>query len=337
MALVIDILRDLLPYKRKTTPSGWTSFDAPCCQHRGHSRDTKMRGGIMLGSEFVYHCFNCGYATGWSPGNSIHPKLRNLCKWLGASDEDIKRLIFEALKTEGDNYIAKIHEPSLEFAEKQLPESAMPIAQWLEQFEDMTGEFLNPVIEYLINRGCNPLSNHFYWSPAEGYDDRVLVPFRYQGKIVGSTARKISEGKTKYLSDQHPHFVFNLDEQLDASKYVFVVEGPFDAIAVGGVALLSNNISENQAKLINRLHKQVIVIPDQDKAGLEVIDKARELGWSVAFPNWDSDVKDCSQAVNTYGKLFVIMDILKTATEGTIKINLAKAQMKKRLLNVETD
>jgi len=51
-----------------------------------------------------------GFATGWSPGNSISPKLRDLCKWLGASDDDVKRLIFEALKTEGDNYVAKERE-----------------------------------------------------------------------------------------------------------------------------------------------------------------------------------------------------------------------------------
>jgi len=156
-------------------------------------------------------------------------------------------------------------------------------------------------------------------SPAEGYSDRVIIPFKYQGRIVGSTGRKITKGKPKYLSDQHPNFVFNVDEQLDDSKYVFVVEGPFDALAIGGVALLSNNISEQQAKIINRLHKHVIVIPDQDKAGLDVIDKARDLGWSVAFPTWDSDVKDCSDAVNRYGKLFVIMDLIKTATERIYK------------------
>jgi len=337
MALVIDILRDLIPYKRKTTPSGWTSFDAPCCHHRGHNRDTKMRAGIMLNNEFVYHCFNCGFATGWSPGNSISPKLRDLCKWLGASDDDVKRLIFEALKTEGDNYVAKEREISVDFPPKDLPESSMPISKWLETYDDMTSEFLNPVIEYLINRGCNPLSNHFYWSPAEGYSDRVIIPFKYQGRIVGSTGRKITKGKPKYLSDQHPNFVFNVDEQLDDSKYVFVVEGPFDALAIGGVALLSNNISEQQAKIINRLHKHVIVIPDQDKAGLDVIDKARDLGWSVAFPTWDSDVKDCSDAVNRYGKLFVIMDLIKTATEGSIKINLAKGHMKRRLQNAQTN
>jgi len=40
------------------------------------------------------------------------------------------------------------------------------------------------------------------------------------------------------------------------------------------------------------LGHEVIVIPDQDEAGLNLIKKAMEYGWSVAFPTWDNDVKD---------------------------------------------
>ncbi|SVB27525.1 uncharacterized protein METZ01_LOCUS180379, partial [marine metagenome] len=37
--LVQDTLYSHLPGKRKTTPSGWTSFNAPCCHHNGESQD----------------------------------------------------------------------------------------------------------------------------------------------------------------------------------------------------------------------------------------------------------------------------------------------------------
>ena len=36
-----------LPAKRKTTPSGWTSFNAPCCVHNGTGADTRQRGGLI--------------------------------------------------------------------------------------------------------------------------------------------------------------------------------------------------------------------------------------------------------------------------------------------------
>jgi len=40
MNLVQDAITLHLPSKQKTTPSGWTSFNAPCCHHNGTSADT---------------------------------------------------------------------------------------------------------------------------------------------------------------------------------------------------------------------------------------------------------------------------------------------------------
>lgn len=41
MTLVVDLFRTLIPARAKASPSGWTSFNAPCCGHRGHSPDTE--------------------------------------------------------------------------------------------------------------------------------------------------------------------------------------------------------------------------------------------------------------------------------------------------------
>jgi DNA primase len=187
------------------------------------------------------------------------------------------------------------------------------------------------VIEYVVSRGHDPFDGNFYWSPEAGYESRVIVPFRYQGRVVGNTARKVIEGKPKYLSDQHPHFVFNIDAQSELQKYVFVCEGPFDALAIGGVALLTNEIADQQSRIINTLGHEVIVIPDQDRAGVNLINRAVELDWSVAFPTWDHDVKDVADAVRRYGKLFVLVDAIKTAQRGNIKINMAKKQLEHRI------
>ncbi len=335
MTLVLDTLRTLLPYKRKQTPSSWISFNAPCCHHRGHKPDDRMRGGVAFNEGFVYHCFNCGFSTGWQPGRPISFKLRELCSWLGAPDDTIKQLIFEALKTERPDYVKQHYSPPVEFTKKDLPEGSLPLIEWMqEKLDPDTEQKILSVIQYLIDRGFNPLAENFYWSPIDGYDNRVIIPFLYHGQIVGSTARRITDGKPKYLSDQHPNFVFNMDAQPDNRKYVIVCEGPFDALAVGGVALLTNEISEQHARIINSLSRQVIFVPDQDKAGIAGIDKARELGWSVAFPNWSDGIKDCSDAVKEYGKMFTIVDIINTAVSGNIKINLMRNQMIKKIKNV---
>ena len=286
----------------------------------------------MFSEGVVYNCFNCKYTASWQPGRNISEKLKSLCRWLGANDDQIKELVFEALKTESTEYEAEHFVEKVKFTKKELPEGALPLVEWLDaKLDDEQEQQLITVVEYVVKRGYDPLSRHFYWSPMPGFADRVIIPFLYEGVVVGSTARKVRDGKPKYLSDQHPFFVFNVDDQAPQNKYVFVCEGPFDALAVGGVALLTNEISQQQAHIINQLGKEVIVIPDQDKAGLMLIKQAIDYGWSVAFPTWDDHVKDCADAVQTYGKLFVIVDIIKTAQQGEIKISVARNNLETRL------
>jgi hypothetical protein len=258
--------------------------------------------------------------------------MKTLSRWLGASEDTVKELVFEAMKTEGEEYRPSPSTVQVAFTDKELPEGAMPLLDWVnsEYFKDLS-LLLEPVISYVVNRGYDHFNGDFYWSPSPGYENRVILPFRWQGRIVGNTARKVVEGKPKYLSDQHPHFVFNFDQQRDDQRYIFVCEGPFDALAIGGVALLTNDIAEQQSRIIDSLGAEVIVIPDQDRAGLVLYDRAAELDWSIAVPNWGADVKDVADAVLKYGKLFVIVDAIKTSQQGQIKIKMAKQQQELKL------
>ena len=331
MTLVLDRFRLLLP-RIKSSPSGWISFNAPCCQHRGHARDTRKRAGIMFSEGVVYNCFNCKYTASWQPGRTLTEKFKTLCRWLGANDDEIKHLVFEALKTESLDYEPEHFVEKVKFTKKDLPEATMTIAEWVNSaYLPDISEDIGLVIDYIISRGFDPLDDNFCWSPAPGFIDRVIIPFKYDGIVVGNTARKVKEGRPKYLSDQHPFFVFNVDVQDPLNKYVFVCEGPFDALAVGGVALLTNEISQQQAHIINGLGKEVIVIPDQDKAGLALINQAVDYDWSVAFPNWGEDVKDCADAVKKYGKLFVVVDIIETAQKGAIRLEMAKKMQEQKI------
>jgi hypothetical protein len=251
---------------------------------------------------------------------------------MGANDDDIKLLVFEALKTESEDYEPEAQVAKVEFEDKELPEGSLSISEWVNSaYLPDISEDIGPVIDYVISRGYDPFDGNFYWSPSAGYENRVIIPFRYQHRIVGSTARKVVDGRPKYLSDQHPHFVFNTDAQKENQKYIFVVEGPFDALSVGGVALLTNDIADQQARIINGLDSEIIVIPDQDEAGLNLIKKAMHYNWSVAFPTWDDNVKDVADAVQKYGKLFVIVDAIKTAVSGDIKLTMALRKLENKL------
>ena len=107
--------------------------------------------------------------------------------------DTINTMIFEALKTESPDYKPRESQVRISFAEKKLPENSLPIADWLNT--DFAGnakleENFAKVVAYIYDRNFEPTSNNFYWSPEEGYSDRVIIPFYYKGKIVGNTARK---------------------------------------------------------------------------------------------------------------------------------------------------
>jgi hypothetical protein len=335
MTLVVDLFKQNLPPKARITPSGWTSFNAVCCHHRGEAPDDRKRGGVNFNQGLVYHCFNCGFTASWKPGRQISFKLKELMKWLGAPDDDINKMVFEAMRSEAVEEQAHAHPLFTRFPEKELPANSLPMEEWIDaeiQDHDLEQQ-LAKVVKYVVDRGFDPLDRNFYWTPELGFRDRVIIPFKYDGKIVGYTARKVTDGKPKYLSDQHPNYVFNIDSVTDWQNYVFVVEGPFDALSIGGMALLHNELGEEQARLINKLGKTVIVIPDQDQAGLKLIDDAVKQDWMVAFPTWDPSIKDCAAAVEKYGSLFVIIDAISTAVAGNVKIQLYKKKLEKALKN----
>jgi DNA primase len=73
-------------------------------------------------------------------------------------------------------------------------------------------------------------------------------------------------------------------------------------------------------------------VPDQDKAGLELIDRAVELGWAVSIPAWE-DCKDVNDAVKKYGRLGTILSIMQARETSRIKIELQKKALAKRLSN----
>lgn len=333
MTEVIEQILSLFPPNARATSSGWRSFNAACCHHRGHNHDTRKRAGVLISQGIVYHCFNCGYSTGWQPGKTIGLKFKTLLQWLGASDQEISEIQLNVLRIKPDE--TKIEQTFTEtFSVRELPLNTKSISDWVEDNLSVDDETdLRTVVEYLVSRGFDPLSNHFSWSPEAGYRDRVIIPFLYNGNVVGSTARRVKNLPPKYLSNQPKNFVFNLDNQNNHRKYIFVVEGPFDAIAVDGVAVLTNEIAESQARLINSMNREVIVIPDQDNPGITIIDQAKDLGWSVAFPNWEAGIKDCADAVRHYGRLFVTIDAILTAQKGSIKIEMAKRVMQKKLEN----
>lgn len=320
--IVADILLQYVPSGSKTTQSGWISFNAPCCIYNGETRDDRGRAGIIIEDPVVsYHCFNCGYTTAWQPGRHLSYKMRNLLSWMGVPDSDINRLVLAVLKEnegiDAEEYFTEFPE----FSTTMLPEGARPILEY-----NSPSAQLKRVIDYAQSRKFELDDYNFHWTPELQYRDRLIVPFYYERRLVGWTARSIkSNARPKYISNQQPGYVFNIDRQHYKKQFAIVVEGPLDAIHIDGVAVLKNEISDQQVMVLNRLRKDIVVLPDRDLAGRALMEQALELGYSISMPDWDEDIKDVGDAVQRYGKIYTLYSIVSSAESSNLK-NQVKAR-----------
>ncbi len=319
MSIVSDLLTAYLPAKRKTTPSGWTSFNAPCCTHNNENADKRQRGGVIYEGDVIsYHCFNCGYKASWQPGRSLSYKFKKLLEWCNTPDNEITKLALDVMR---ENEGVEVQQMKIElptFETVPLPPDAVKIT-------DITdfNKFSMAVLEYMAARNLNVDDTDYYWSPSLGYRDRLIIPFYYEKRIVGWTARTITADKNpKYLTETQPGFVYGLDEQSYNKVFAIVCEGQVDAIHIDGCALGGSEINDQQAMLLNRLAKDIIVVPDRDSAGSKLVERAIELGWSVSLPEWSQEVNDIGDAVSKYGRLYTLYSIANAAESSPLKIRL---------------
>jgi DNA primase len=181
--------------------------------------------------------------------------------------------------------------------------------------------------EYLDSRGVLELSEWYTSaSPLQGMDNRVILPYTSDNKIVGYTARWIGDvpdKKTaKMITSRPPSFVFNLDHQSQQRKYTIVTEGEYDALTLDGVAVMTNSISPEQAKIIEDIDIEPVVLPDKDRAGMTLALQAAELGWSVSFPDWPSGIKDANDAARQFGRVAVLQSVILAIESSPLKIKL---------------
>lgn len=311
---VHNLLMQNLPVRTNRTPSGWQTFDCPMCN------DKRKRAGVIQDSAKIsYHCFNCGYTTGWSMNPHLGKKFKDLAERMGADRTEIHRVQMDLLKhseeletTESEGYVYS----TSKFETVELPENAQTI-------ESLPAD--NPLRLYAQERGILGAYPLLHFSDMAN-KRRVIVPFTYNGDLVGWSGRHISppdKETPKYLMNTQPGYVFNVDAFADTPREIVIVtEGIFDAILVDGVSILGNSVTPEQAHLIEKLGKRVILCPDRDDAGKELIQQALALDWEVSFPPWHHSCKDAADAVKLYGRLATVNSIIKHSTNNKIKIEV---------------
>lgn len=312
--LAHGLLLDHVPLRAIRTASGWITFNCVWCQDR-----RKRAGIIETGARISYHCFNCGFKAGWTPGSGLSQRYRDLAQRLGAGTEEINKVILALLKHGAE--LERI-DPSTQvhhyvgFPSVELPADTQLISDLPEDHE---------LKKYARDRGVLELTPLLHFPSDLAQQRRIIVPFMFNNEIVGWTGRHVAPGHKsvpKYLGHTPRGYVYNIDRFLGQRQVVVLVEGVLDAVLLDCAAVMSNGISTEQATLVERLGKRVVVMPDRDAAGQQLIQDAVKYGWEVSFPPWPRGCKDAADACRLYGRMLTLSSILTHAVSNPVKIKV---------------
>lgn len=336
--LIYDALTQSISGLKRRGTNSWSNFNAICCIHNGETRpDNRNRGGIMITSDdsCVYHCFNCKYKASWRPGAQLSRKMESLLEWTFMPHEELKRIKFKvwqqwASAKEGVTHdFSKPISTRFNFKEVALPTGAKPFSFWMQP-ENFVPEF-EEVAAYVMDRSEEIFNGYeYYWTPSKEFsiNKRVIIPFKWEDKIVGYTARDVTGNlKNRYYGTVQPNYIFNTESIDYDNEYIFVTEGSFDAIAINGVAMLGDKITPEQAEWLKQTGKKIVIVPDREKMGGKLVDAALQHGWYVSFPAWGDDltsIKDAAQAVKKLGKIYTMLSIIDVMFKDALTINVRR-------------
>jgi hypothetical protein len=257
--------------------------------------------------------------------------------WFGIPQEDIQRAKLQALSLIVDGAGLKpttLYDNVLQFTFKhcELPENSKPIIKLAEE-TDLNNDFID-VVEYLLSRG-SAITNHwdYYWSPSvkHNFNNRFIIPFYWQNKLVGWTARYAGNPPRysnipRYWNSELPNgYLFNADQlSYSPNEYVILVEGPLDAIAINGVASLGSTLNNTQISWLNSAPQIKIVMPDRQLKNQNLIDIALSQGWYVSFPDWEPNIKDSADAAKKYGRIYTLQSIISSRTNSSLEIAMKR-------------
>jgi hypothetical protein len=307
---------------------GWQAVRCHVCND--HTRKG-LRGSFKFENGVVdYKCWNCGHSSRYNPEENEYYS-KNMLTTLEAfniPEDEYQAVILNspawqhgAKKSTHDNKKVTKIEPRV----LKMP----PHFYYLKDAapDDFVAE---AAIEYLEGRGVDP--NSYPFMLAHKVEDpklmklnkwlgRVIMPIYKNNNLIYYIGRALYDAERKYETPatEKDKILFGFDhifEYTDAP--IFVVEGWFDAFAIGGVAVLGNIISEPQRIWLDKSQREKIYIPDRFGDGKRAAEQALDFGWSISTPDIGSDPKDMDEAVQKYGKIYVIKSILENkATRET--------------------
>lgn len=351
---------------------GWRQNQSGCpyC-HDGKSKNPRSHF-LFRNDEIGFQCFNCGAKHRFN-GNNINSIAKFISKsaWkkTGAILLELKKeKIFpnsdlknqEELKEElGEDTLDLI-----DYKEVELPDVSI---KWTTKADKVAPRYRKGFIEnkkkvkmYLSEHGLTDIAkNKELYICMEGeYSNRLVFPIYFDGKLISWTARALYPTSAKYLYppaedefNDRGTLVYGLDKLFKAEdvKQIFVTESLVDSWILGGMAVLSKNITQEQIDIMKKFNfqkKRLIFVLDKDKInfkwdtdlkGLELgkaVLKAKVPEWKVSYPLFTTPAKDVGDSYEKFGWLETYDKIMSNIVKGdrdlTLKTKLANVGVGKK-------
>ncbi len=275
-------------YKDKFIPEKYTK-DSMFCKCPWHQENT---GSLVFFSNGTFKCFGCG----------IHGDIITLVQLL-------EKVSFEeACKIIGDNVGYPISltpiNPAWEAYKDRLDNHTRRYWSILQQTPEALNYLINirGISPQMIDRfrlGFTPADEYKYRSDIGSISSKLVFPIlehkRRNPKCVGMAYRSLTDEKPKYINDSNQDgrdgqdlalsgvfikgdMLYGLYQAYDGIKqfeYAILTEGYFDVIALhqsgltNAVCSMGTCLTDAQISSLARLTKNVLIIYDGDKAGVE--------------------------------------------------------------------
>ncbi len=312
--------------------------DEVFCKCIWHKEDT---ASLVFFSNGTYKCFGCGE----------HGDVITLVQRMeGVSFE-------EACKIIGDNVgypIASIDiNPAHEAYKDVMDNHTRRYWNILQHTPDalyylMTRRGLNQETIDLYRLGFTAIDEYRYRTDIGNISARIAIPIlehkRRKPKCVGIAYRTITEQKPKYINDCNQegrdgqdqgltgvfikgnmlYGLYQAYEGIKRAGYVILTEGYFDVMSLhqagitNVVSTMGTNITDEQINVLSRVSKNVLLLYDGDKAGLEgtlrVTKALFKAGFNVAICTLDEGQDPADLCKNSGFNLTVVSDTIRTST-----------------------
>lgn len=266
--------------------AGWVNIHCPFCHG---SKNFHL--GINLYQPMVSHCWRCG-------GHSTASVLSRI---LNISTEKAKNLIREYAGPTG-TIRKKAEEPRVSIFPIKFPQPFGPLNE--------AGK------RYLERRGFDPEKLEKKWRLKQtgpvsfldkiAYGNRIIIPIRWDGKLVSFQTRDITEKSDKrYLACpmrreviHHKHIVYGKEEKWSKHPALIVVEGVVDVWKLGtcAVATFGTSFTMEQVLALSRIHNKFFIVydnePQAQQQARKLAVKLKALGKKAFIETVDADPGD---------------------------------------------